>query len=610
MPAAAVLIVEDDAVIARDLKDTLQELGYRVVGIAPSADEAMKIVSRERPDVALTDIRLQGARDGVSVADELRRVHRVPVVFLSAHADEVTVARARRAAPFGYLVKPYRAMEVKCSIEVALYRAEMEQALEERQRWLETTLETLGDAVVCVDTNGTVRLMNRAAEKLTGWTAQNAQGLPSSQVVRIDDIATKGSHGSFLGALVQRLGGGETPVMRRETPITSDGQTVGSLLVLRDADEELRLRAHWEFLERMAGLGTLAASIAHEINNPLSVILGNLDLARDRLPEVGSQGYHEMLADARDAAIRIRTIVGDLRGLWQQQDQSDGLASVDHTIAWAVDVTAHETRHYAQVISQVEPGMTVALSHVRFGQVITNLVRMAARSMPTGERGVVRINAQRMGDRCVVEVNDNGPVIPEDIRGRLFEPFFSRDGHGDAGLGLFASRSILLDIGGDLAVRSRRGEGTTFTVTLPLANGVPTTALPPLPEAPETPRRARILLVDDDPATLMVLRRVLERAHDVVTANGGLPALERLSVDRKFDLMLLDVMMPDLPGDRVRAEVMNRFPDFEPRIVLITAGAVSASAKELVAAMGQRVLRKPLSPDELLDAVARYLAAG
>ena len=102
---------------------------------------------------------------------------------------------------------------------------------------------------------------------------------------------------------------------------------------------------------------------------------------------------------------------------------------------------------------------------------------------------------------------------------------------------------------------------------------------------------------------------MLARAHDVVTANGGLPALERLSVDRKFDLMLLDVMMPDLPGDRVRAEVLQRFPEFEPRIVLITAGAVSPSAKQLVAAMGRRVLRKPLAPDELLDAVARYLAA-
>ncbi len=609
MSPAAVLIVEDDAVIARDLKDTLQELGYRVIGIAPSADEAMQIVARERPDVALADIRLQGARDGVAVAEELRRRYRVPVVFLSAHADEVTVARARRAAPFGYLVKPYRAMEVKCSIEVALYRAEMEQALEERQQWLETTLATLGDAVVCVDTRGTVRLMNRAAEKLTGWSAVNAQGLPAAQVVRMDDIPVKGAQGASLGGLVQRLGGGETPVMRRETPIMADGQKLGSLLVLRDADEELRLRAHWEFIERMAGLGTLAASIAHEINNPLSVILGNLHLARERLPEVGSQSCHEMLADARDAAIRIRTIVGDLRGLWQQQDQSEGVATVEHTIAWAVDVTAHETRHYAQVVSQVEPGMTVALSHVRFGQVLTNLVRMAARSMPAGQRGVVRINARRAGASCVVEVNDNGPVIPEDIRGRLFEPFFSRDGHNDAGLGLFASRSILVDIGGELAVRSRRGEGTTFTITLPLANATPAAPSPPLPEPPEIPRRARILLVDDDPATLMVLRRVLERAHDVVTANGGLPALERLSVDRKFDLMLLDVMMPDLPGDRVRAEVLQRFPEFEPRIVLITAGAVSPSAKQLVAAMGRRVLRKPLAPDELLDAVARYLAA-
>jgi PAS domain S-box-containing protein len=238
------MLIEDDGVIARDLQDTLVELGFRVTGIATNADDALSLASRDTPDVALVDIRIQGPRDGIDTADELYKKHHVPVVFLSAYADGVTVARAKRASPFGYLVKPFRAAEIKTSIEVALYHAKMQRALAERQLWFETTISSLEDAIICTDKDDRVQLMNRAAEQLTGWSADDARGTPFKKVVELEtplvDAGRKtaaAAEDDVLGTLVRRRGGGETVVSRRHAPIVADGQTFGAVMVLRDTSE-------------------------------------------------------------------------------------------------------------------------------------------------------------------------------------------------------------------------------------------------------------------------------------------------------------------------------------------------------------------------------------
>jgi CheY-like chemotaxis protein len=358
----------------------------------------------------------------------------------------------------------------------------------------------------------------------------------------------------------------------------------------------------------MAALGTLAASVAHEVNNPLSVVLGNLDLLLSET-KMGPAMRMEMLADVRDAAGRIRAIISDLRGLWQPPEPTpDGTASVERTIKWALEVTTHETRHFANVEAVVEPGMTVGISHVRLGQVQINRIRNAAQAIGPGYRGAVRVNARRIDERCIIRISDNGSGIPEELQARLFEPFFTTRGRDNGmGLGLYVSRRFVRGAGGDLEVYSKVGEGTTFTVTLPLVE-VDRPLAKVVPITRQTTRRSdKILLVDDDPATVMALKRVLERSYEVVAATGGQAALDTLAGDQDFDVVLLDLMMPDLPGDQVYAEIRERFATLEPRVLLLTAGAISPAARDLVRRLGPRVLRKPLSATELLESVDRFL---
>src|SRR4029453_4312394 len=144
------------------------ELGYEVLGRATSADEAMRGVADGSPDLVLMDIRLRGLRDGIQTAEELRDSYRVPVVFLSAHADEATLRRAKRSSPYGYVVKPFKMGALRSALEVALERHALETRVRESERWLSTTLRSIGDAVLCTDLAGAITYMNGRAETLTG----------------------------------------------------------------------------------------------------------------------------------------------------------------------------------------------------------------------------------------------------------------------------------------------------------------------------------------------------------------------------------------------------------------------------------------------------------
>src|SRR4051794_6296139 len=188
---ASILVVEDEAIVARDIQTTLRDLGYVVLDTAGSCEEAIHRASIRCPDLVLMDIRIQGRRDGIETAEMLRRRFRIPVVFLTAYADDTTIERAKRAQPYGYLVKPIKSNELRSVVEVSLYKHEIDTRLRERERWFSTTLRSIGDAVVSADVEGRVTFMNTVAEILTGWHTEEAVGRPLEEVLR---LAREDSH--------------------------------------------------------------------------------------------------------------------------------------------------------------------------------------------------------------------------------------------------------------------------------------------------------------------------------------------------------------------------------------------------------------------------------
>ena len=241
---ASILIVEDETIIALDIRITLESLGYTVPAIAVSGLEAIEKAVEFRPDLVLMDIHLRGAMDGIEAIEQIRGRVDVPVIYLTAYADAATVERARKTEPYGYLLKPFEQRELHIVIEMALYRHEMQRKLRESERWLAATLRSIGDSVIATDGDWRIRFLNPAAEKLTGWSAEEAIGRELAQVVPVaihaaprplstDHDAAGG--GIAEGTLTNRFGD-KVVIQESSTTIRDeDGRVIGTVIAIREA---------------------------------------------------------------------------------------------------------------------------------------------------------------------------------------------------------------------------------------------------------------------------------------------------------------------------------------------------------------------------------------
>ena len=191
MTLVKILVVEDEAIVALDLRKRLSSLGYEVIDVTAQGEKAVEIARKHRPALTLMDIRLRGEMDGIQAAEIIRNELGLPVVYLTAHADEATVDRALRTEPFGYILKPFDERELRTVIEMALYKHNAERKLRESERRYATTLASIGDGVIATDKNGIVTFLNKVAEKLTGWLKVDAQGVPLIKIFNICNEETR-----------------------------------------------------------------------------------------------------------------------------------------------------------------------------------------------------------------------------------------------------------------------------------------------------------------------------------------------------------------------------------------------------------------------------------
>ena len=219
-----VLVVEDEAIVAYDLARRLRKAGYEVPAIVASGQQALESIEETTPDLILLDIRLQGEMDGIAVAAEVRERFKLPVVYLTAHADRLTIERAKITGPFGYLVKPVGNVNLASAIEVALYKHRVERELEDREAWLSTVLHAVGDAMVVTDAWGRIQFLNPAAEEMTGWPRGEVVGKPFGEVFCLLDAASRSITGDLLSAAM--LEGVATELPRDLRMISRQGRTV------------------------------------------------------------------------------------------------------------------------------------------------------------------------------------------------------------------------------------------------------------------------------------------------------------------------------------------------------------------------------------------------
>jgi PAS domain S-box-containing protein len=489
---AKLLIVEDEGVLALDIERQLRGLGFTIVGVAASADEALRLAGLDCPDLAIVDLRIEGARDGIETALRLRADFDVPVVFLTAHGDAHTIARASATRPLGYLLKPFEHQDLQNVVSIAVARNEHERALELRERLVSTTLAAVAEAIITTDAESVITYLNPAAEELIGCSLDECLARPLLEVAELVDersgeplgnpVARAIEHRAreeFSGAVLKARDGTLRQVVGTAAPLSSVGAPKGAVLVLRDLTEVLSMRRQLEFVDRLAALGTLAAGVAHEINNPLSFLASNLDYALEHARQATGRELPfdadwpdvvSALSEAREGARRVTQIVADLRALSRRPVEGLRLLDPREAVRFALAVTAHEWKTHARLQLALGAAPDVLADETRLGQVLVNLIINAAHAMHgTSDNTLTLATLTNGAGEALIEVRDTGSGMTAAVRAKAFEPFFTTKGGSGlgTGLGLPVSLSIVTRFGGRMEIEASPPRGTVFRVILP-----------------------------------------------------------------------------------------------------------------------------------------------
>ncbi len=493
--------------------------------------------------------------------------------------------------------------------------------LEEQIRELRAALEDAAEGICRLDGAGRIVTVNRAFSRLFGISPDQAPGRAWDELlIEEERAAARAELGASAGRIErERIGvrsdGTTFPMQLIIVPAAGGGRPGGNghYLYVHDLSDRKRMENQLIFAGRMAAVGTLAAGVAHEINNPLAYIVANIDFSRSQINSVasrlsraavGGSPAHvldetgEALTEARQGAERVRNIVRDLRVFARGDDDQSGPVSVRRVLDSSINIAWNEIRHRARLVKDYGETPLVEGNESRLGQVFLNLLLNAAHAIPEGEteRNEIRVTTRTdPHGRAVVEVRDTGMGIPLENRDRIFDPFFTTKPVGEGtGLGLWICHGIVSALGGDVKVDSEIGRGSTFRVTLPpaLMDAPATFSTPTTPEVDA--KGARLLVVDDEPMILGALRRSLGSDYNVTCVGDGRRALERLRAGDRFDVILCDLMMPELTGMDLYAELERIAPDQAARMVFVSGGAFTPRAREFLERVPNARVEKPI----------------
>ena len=397
------------------------------------------------------------------------------------------------------------------------------------------------------------------------------------------------------------------------------GSCFGHLATIFDVTEHRRLQEQLMVSDRMASVGILAAGVAHEINNPLAAVLTNLHMAVECVPtlqlddksEPDRIELGEELQDALEASERLRDIVRDLKIFSRTPETSLGPVDIQRILESSLRMAWNELKHRARVVRQFQAIPFVQGDESRLGQVFLNLIVNAVQAMEEGHAGSNTITVSTAVDargRVEVEVRDTGSGMSPEVLGHLFTPFYTTKPVGvGTGLGLSICNRIVQALGGEIAVESELGKGSTFHVYLPAAEANTAVRKSSRIRRPIAALSARILAIDDEPIVGTALRRVLGKDNEVVTETSARKALERIRAGEHFDLILCDLMMPDMTGVDFYGELRVFAPEHAANIVFMTGGAFTPKARSFLDSVGNERLEKPFDMATLRNLVHDHL---
>ncbi|MEW5767580.1 MAG: response regulator [bacterium] len=598
-----VLLVEDNPDDADILGEMLTESAFTQfeLTLVERLDKALQHLTEERFDVVLLDLSLPDSWGLETFVRVHTQVPEVAVVVFTGLDDETIAVKAVHEGAQDYLIKG----QVNSSLLVramryAIERRRAENALANEKERLAVTLHSIGDGVMATDTKGKIVLINRVAENLTGWTQAEAIGRPLAEVFHIINEKT----GQRCENLVEKIlkTGRITGLANHTVLIAKDGgrrflddsgapvrnkkgHIIGVVLVFRDITEKRKMEEELLRTKKLEAIGLLAGGIAHDFNNILTVILGNVSLARMYAkPEIDDRVLKK-LAMVEKASLRAKNLSQQLLTFAKGGAPIKKVIFISKLLKETVDFTLSGANINCN-FSVPEDLWLVECDEGQFSQVINNLILNAREAMPEG--GTIEVKAENIiieegekglplpdGKYIKLSFKDYGVGIKKEYLSKIFDPYFTTKQTG-RGLGLSVASSIIKNHDGLITVESELGLGTTFYIYLPVSlKEMPATK--PLKEKPSPGSQGRILLMDDEEDLRDTAAQMFEAiGYKVETASDGEEAIEMYkeakSTGEGFDVVIMDLTIPGGMGGR---EAVKRLLQIDPDVHVIVSSGYS-----------------------------------
>ena len=629
--ATRILLVEDEAIIALDLKQRLEDLGYVVTGIAVNGHDALALAATTSPTLVFMDITIQGPMDGIETAKILTSRMDVPVVFLTAHADAATVERAKGVRPYGYLVKPFDERELATTIEMAVYRHKTEA----EARLLQQAIGSANVGIVIATTGEPllpISLCNAAFERMTGYPAAEVLG-KSAWFLEGPDTEPRAS--AEIRRAIQEQRDCQVTLLAYRKDGTSFWDNLALSAVRNPVGEvthflffhaDVSARKHAEAAlfqsQKVEAIGQLAGGVAHDFNNILAVITGYCEMAQRQLD--AAHPARPRLDQILKAANRAAALTRQLLAFSRKQVLQPRPLDLNAIVADAHKMLGRLIGENISVVLKPSAGLgTVNADPGQIEQIVFNLAVNARDAMPRGgtltietrnvdldEDYAMRHPSTEAGRYVMLALSDTGVGMTPEVQARAFDPFFTTKPEGQGtGLGLATVYGIVKQSGGNVWVYSEPGHGTTFRVYLPRVDRPNANlASPSASTSTEPPRGTEtILLAEDTDSLREVIRETLqERGYKVLAAADGREAFATARMfDGSIDLLLTDVVMPNMGGADLAKALLERRPGL--RVVYMSGYTDGALSQHGVLGAGIHLVEKPFTSDLLARKVREAL---
>lgn len=495
MTIANILVCEDEGIVAKDIQNTLEKMGYTVSFIVSSGEEAVQKAAGCHPDIVLMDIRLKGKIDGVEAAKKIYQDFNIPVIYITASADTNTLERAKVTKPFGYIAKPFRERELQANIEIAISQHLLEKRLKEKEEWLLKVIKSMGEGLITTDINGAVTFMNPVAETLTGWRISEALGRNAAEVLVIANAETRNTIESFIKIALEEdivvglpdqtilitKNGAEIPIDNSTAPIKDDrGNITGTVLVFWDvtrskqAQETLTQQAQ-ELTRYNTELEQFTYMACHNLQEPLHMVTRYAQMLAQRYKEKLDEDADRLFNSMIDSANWMQKLIQNLLAYSLIETRGRDFEIVAWETVFEEAIANLQTaieENGAAITSDPLPvvwGDSTQLRHL-LQNLIENAIQFRSEESPR-----IHVSARATEKEWIFSVRDNGIGIAPQRHDSIFVVFqglHHRESHSGTGVGLATCKKIVERHGGRIWVESQPGAGSSFYFTIPVATEV------------------------------------------------------------------------------------------------------------------------------------------